>query len=134
MIKDVCLEEKCIAESAGTSSWHQGERPHHFSIEIAKRYGIDLTKQRGRSIELTDNNEFDYIIPMDQSNKENLIYEFNFSPEKVIKMREFDDKSKGTDVPDPYGHQFTAFEDLYILLERCLKNLIKFLKKNHQWE
>ena len=133
IVRDAGLGEKCTADSAGTSGWHRGEPPHHLSIMIAKQYGIDITRQRGRSIELTDNDQFDYIIPMDNANRENLIHEFNFSPDKVIKIREFDKKSKGADVPDPYGHPLNTFKDIYLLLEHCIRNFIKFLKKKHHF-
>ena len=131
MVKDGGLEKKCVADSAGTSNWHQGELPHYLAIKVAKKNNIDLTRQRGRPIGLADNHEFDYIIPMDQINRDNLIYEFNFSSEKVIKMREFDDESKGADVPDPYGNPVNAFEDLYFLLERCMKKFVEFLREKH---
>ena len=131
MIKDVGLEEKFIVDSAGTSNWHRGESPHHLSIQVAEQNGIDISRQRGRMVDLNDNNEFDYIITMDNSNKENLIHEFNFSPQKVIKMREFDENFRGADVPDPYGHKVKTFEELYKLLENCIKNFITFLKDKH---
>ena len=131
MVKDIGLEEKFIVGSAGTSSWHKGEAPHHLSIQIAEQNGIDISRQRGRMVELSDFHEFNYIIAMDNSNRENLIHEFNFPSEKIIKMREFDENFKGADVPDPYGHKLRAFEELYKLLESCMKNFIEFLREKH---
>ncbi len=32
-----------FVDSAGTSAWHIGEKPHSGSIEIAYKYGIDIS-------------------------------------------------------------------------------------------
>ena len=62
-----------IVESAGTSNYHIGELPDKRSIEVAKKYNIDITNQRGRQFKVSDFDEFDYIYVMDTSNYNNVI-------------------------------------------------------------
>ncbi|HQW92614.1 MAG TPA: low molecular weight phosphotyrosine protein phosphatase, partial [Ferruginibacter sp.] len=35
-------------ESAGTNGYHTGEPPHHLSIKVAQKNGIDISQQRSR--------------------------------------------------------------------------------------
>ena len=58
-IQEAGLTNKFFTDSAGTASWHQGEQAHNGSIEIAYKYGIDLTKQRARPVESGDKHNFD---------------------------------------------------------------------------
>ena len=55
-------------ESAGTSSFHNGELPDSRSIAVAKAHGINITDQRSRLFLKEDLDEFDLILAMDSSN------------------------------------------------------------------
>ena len=50
-----------VVDSAGTAAYHVGEKPDIRSIEIANKYGIDLTSQRARQFSVNDFDEFDKI-------------------------------------------------------------------------
>ena len=126
-ISEQKIEDHFYADSAGTSGWHQGEKPHYASINIAQLNGIDLSKQRSRQVLLQDKDEFDYFIPMDESNKISLIHEFGFPADRVIKIRFFDIQAKDADVPDPYGQGIRSFENVFNMLDRSIKELIGFL-------
>ena len=60
-------------DSAGTAAYHLGEHPDIRSIEIAKKYGIDLSNQRARQFSINDFDKFDKIYAMDTSNYANII-------------------------------------------------------------
>jgi len=130
-IKKRNWEELVYVESAGTSSWHQGQLPDRGSIRTCKEHGFDITYQKSQPVKQSDNLEFDYIIPMDSSNKSSLIHEFGHDTSKIFLMRDFDDTNKGADVPDPYGHRENAFEEVFQMIERSMNNFIQFLMKNH---
>ena len=122
------LSDKFIADSAGTSSWHKGESPHHASIHIAHQYQTDISKQKSRPVSLGDREAFDYFIPMDENNKYSLLHEFGFDQERVIKIRYFDDPlHKNKDVPDPYGQGMSSFDQVYQILTVCINPFIDFL-------
>ena len=60
-------------DSAGTAAYHVGELPDSRSIEVARKYGIDLTNQRARKFTVKDFDTFDLIYAMDQSNHQNIL-------------------------------------------------------------
>ena len=57
-----------IVDSAGTGSWHINKSPDIRSIEVAKSYGIDISKQKARQFNVMDFEKFDIIHVMDKSN------------------------------------------------------------------
>jgi protein-tyrosine phosphatase len=120
-------EADFYADSAGTSAWHEGERPHSGSIRVARKYGIDIAKQRSRPVHPKDAEIFDYIIAMDTSNRESLLSEFRFPESKIFLMRSFSrsgSSSKNLNVPDPWGMGDEAFENVYRILEDAVAGLV----------
>ena len=62
ILKSKLPDNNFIVESAGTSNYHIGELPDKRSIEVAKKYNIDITNQRGRQFKVSDFDEFDYNL------------------------------------------------------------------------
>ncbi len=126
-IRHRSLSHKFVADSAGTSGWHNGESPHHSSIQIARQYQTDISKQKSRPVSFGDLKSFDYFIPMDSNNKHSLLHDFAFDEKKVIKIRHFDPLNKDSDVPDPYGQGMSSFDEVYQMLATCMNPFINFL-------
>jgi len=61
-----------LVDSAGTSSWHQGEPPCANSIKVAHTHGIDISSQVSRPVTDEDKNTFDCIVALDQQNLSDL--------------------------------------------------------------
>ena len=51
-------------ESAGTNGYHTGEPPHHLSIKVAAKNGINIQQQRSRKFVAEDFERFDTIYAM----------------------------------------------------------------------
>lgn len=116
------------ADSAGTSGWHEGELPHRGSIEVARKYGVSIEKQRSRPVHAKDGELFDYIIAMDTSNLQSLRAEFRFPKEKIHLMRDFSEAgAKGLSVPDPWGQGKEAFEEVFAILQDSMSGFLKYL-------
>jgi len=130
-IKEQKLHNIYNADSAGTSGWHQGEKPHSGSRKKAIEYNLNLEKQRSRAVHLKDKDIFDYIVAMDSSNYSNLTREFHVPKEKLILMRHFDHKGKDLDVPDPWGQGEDSFEEVYNILDRSMDSFIEWLKERN---
>lgn len=108
-------------DSCGTSSWHIGESPDRRSIDIAKKYGIDISKQKGRQISVYGDADWDYYIVMDENNKRDLI-NMGFKKEKIKKIGEFG--ANNIDVPDPYTYKdIQGFENVFNMINSCVKNM-----------
>ena len=71
ILKSKTTHLEVTIDSAGTAAYHIGEQPDIRSIEIANKYGIDLTSQRARQFSVNDFDEFDKIYAMDNSNYAN---------------------------------------------------------------
>ncbi len=117
-----------IVDSAGTSSWHIGQPPDKRSIEVAKKYGIDIRDQRGRQIHPGDLNDFDRIFAMDTSNYKDIL-KLADSPEQKAKVKlilKETNPEEEQSVPDPYWDD-EGFEHVYQLLQQACQ---KFIENN----
>ena len=120
-----------VVDSAGTAAYHVGEQPDIRSIEIANKYGIDLTSQRARQFSVNDFNKFDKIYAMDSSNYANIISlardEKDRNKVDVI-LNESNPKSFQS-VPDPYYGGENGFQDVYEMLEEASNIITQKLEK-----
>ncbi|MEZ7900283.1 MAG: protein-tyrosine phosphatase [Flavobacteriales bacterium] len=116
-------------DSAGTAAYHVGNLPDERSIEVANKYGIDLTNQRARQFKANDFKEFDVIYAMDTENYNNILnlakYETEEQKVKLI-LNEIEPDSNSS-VPDPYYGGEEGFENVYQMLDlACEEVLNKF--------
>ncbi|EWH13499.1 protein tyrosine phosphatase [Cellulophaga geojensis KL-A] len=116
-------------DSAGTAGYHIGSAPDPRSVAVAKKYGIDISKQVCRKFTVKDFDEFTTIYVMDNSNYNNVIA-LAKTPEhkkKVKLLLHFAD-TKITEVPDPYYRGDQGFENVYNLIDQACTNIAKTLK------
>lgn len=106
-------------DSAGTSGYHSGEAPCTNSQVIAKQYGIDISKQRSREVDISDFHAFDMIIALDNSNLKDLEM---LGCQNCTKLGNFG--ANGKDVPDPYYYDgLEGFEKVFKMIENCVENI-----------
>lgn len=113
-------------ESAGTSSWHSGEKPDRRSIAKAKEYGIDISGQRSRKFEGYDLEIYDLIYAMDSSNYQDIIRLAKTEAEKAKVKIILNESIPGMNqsVPDPYWND-NGFEEVYQLLEKACSAIVE---------
>ena len=120
-----------VVDSAGTAAYHVGEQPDIRSIEIANKYGIDLTSQRARQFSVNDFDKFDKIYAMDSSNYANIISlardEKDRNKVDVI-LNESNPKSFQS-VPDPYYGGNNGFQNVYEMLDEACDIITQNLEK-----
>jgi protein-tyrosine phosphatase len=111
-------------DSAGTSNYHIGNKPDSRSIEIAKKFGIDISKQKARQFRSSDFEDFDLILAMDQQNYNNIIRlaSSESDTEKVKLVLNLNDPQMNEAVPDPYYEG--GFEKVYMMLDKALDKLV----------
>ncbi|MCO5232576.1 MAG: low molecular weight phosphotyrosine protein phosphatase [Chitinophagales bacterium] len=115
-------------DSAGTSGWHNGEQPDKRSIQIAKKYGIDITDQQSRKLRSVDYEEFDLIYAMDSQNYKDILSlakEEEREKIKIILNEVYPNTNKN--VPDPYWDD-NGFEKVYQMLEEACEAIIQKYK------
>jgi protein-tyrosine phosphatase len=110
-------------DSAGTGNWHVGNGPDHRSTQEAKSNGVDISKQVCRQFKMSDFDEFDLIVVMDQNNKRDILaLAHNDEDRKKVRLL-LDDQN----VPDPY-HDDALFAPVYQLVLDGCKKLLKEIK------
>ncbi|NIJ44958.1 protein-tyrosine phosphatase [Wenyingzhuangia heitensis] len=122
------LDSKNIqVDSAGTGAYHVGNLPDSRSIQVAKKYGIDITDQRARKIQVSDLSTFDYIYAMDESNYRNILTLASTEAEKAKVFMIMNELHPGEDisVPDPYYGEGNGFENVYQMLDKACEVIIQ---------
>lgn len=131
-ISAVSLSDKLHIDSAGTHAYHVGNPPDPRSQDAAIKRDYDLSAQRARKVEVSDFDEFDYVIAMDMSNKDDLQAICPAGLEdKIHLFLKFSDSSNVKEVPDPYYGAGNGFETVLDLIEDAADGLIAHLQKHH---
>ena len=131
ILKSKTTHLEVTVDSAGTAAYHIGEQPDIRSIEIANKYGIDLTSQRARQFSVNDFDEFDKIYAMDTSNYANIISlaktEAHKNKVDVI-LNELHPNSFQS-VPDPYYGSNNGFQNVYEMLDEACNKIVENFEK-----
>lgn len=114
-------------DSAGTAGYHIGKQPDIRSIDIAKKYDIDLTSQRARQFSTRDFDDFDKIYVMDNDNYSKIISlarnQEDMDKVDLILNEIYPKEYKS--VPDPYYGGDEGFQNIYNLLETSCEVIAK---------
>lgn len=116
-----------VIDSAGTSSWHEGERPDTRSIITARAHGMDIDHQRSRPVLLSDFEEFDVIFAMDSSNHSHLM-QLAPNDQAKAKIRLIMNEAypeQNLQVPDPYTGGDEGFEQVYQMLKESITTFLQ---------
>ncbi len=116
-------------DSAGTSNWHIDQHPDERSVMSAKKYGIDISKLKGRQFTVSDFDTFDLIFVMDSNNYSDVIALARNEEDKNKVELILNRVHKGSNmaVPDPYFGGEEGFENVYQLLDKACDEIIKAL-------
>lgn len=121
LLKSKVDASRVFVDSAGTGGWHAGETPDPRSMEVAKKYGLDISDQRARQFKITDLDTFDHIYVMDASNKRNVLKLASDTQQeiKVSLILEEIFPGENVDVPDPFYGGERGFEQVYEMLDEA---------------
>ena len=126
LVDDAGLSSKIRVDSAGTSSWHVGEKAHPGTRRVLSKHGINYDG-RSRKIRASD---FDdpgaYIIGMDQVNIADMRRSYGDHP-NMYRLLDFAANSDVSDVPDPYYNG--RFEEVYQLVEDGCRGLLATIRQ-----
>ncbi len=116
-------------DSAGTGSWHVGERPDRRMSATAQRHGVSLDDQRARQFSRRDLVQYDHIFVMDKDNLQDVLFLDHDGSlgHKVRLFREFDPEPDDYQVPDPYYGGPQGFEKVFHIVSRTAENLVEAL-------
>lgn len=118
-----------FVDSAGTSGFHEGEKPDARSIEVALKHGLDISSQKSRPFTVTDFDTYDYIYVMDHSNYNNVVHLARNAADtqKVQLILTHTPDAYTLEVPDPYYGGPQGFDNVYRLLDDACEVIAKTL-------
>lgn len=120
LLKHKTDSQLVIVDSAGTGGYHIGNPPDPRSIDVAQKYGINISTQRCRKFSVIDFDAFDLIYVMDKSNYANVIAKSRSEKDTskvALLLSEIDVAI--SEVPDPYYDALDGFEQVYHLIAKA---------------
>ena len=129
-VEQANLDDHISIDSAGTHAYHVGNPPDGRAQSAALKRDVDLSGQRARRVSADDFLEFDYVIAMDESNKDDLLsicpagYE-----DRIHLFLDFAERNE-KEVPDPYYGQGRGFEIVLNLVEEASDGLLEHIDIN----
>lgn len=129
MVDNAGLTDKIQVDSAGTSSYHVGERAHPGTRRVLAHHGIEYDG-RARQIKPDDaSNGATYLIAMDADNVETLRERFGNQPH-IHRLLDFASNTPVHDVPDPYYSD--NFDYVYRLVDDGCRGLLAAIRANEE--
>ncbi|MFC3753414.1 low molecular weight protein-tyrosine-phosphatase [Aquamicrobium ahrensii] len=117
------LSHHFLLDSAGTGGWHAGSPPDPRSVAVAARYGVDISGQSARKVDIPDFTRFDLILGMDRSNVQDLRRAAPESARDRIHLYLGYALGTARDVPDPYYGGADGFEKVYRMIREASEAL-----------
>lgn len=121
LVKKAELEEFIKIDSTATNRDEIGNDTHYGTKEKLTEVGITFTKRKARQITIKDYDESDYIIIMDENNRNNLMKIIGEDSEnKVIKALNLVGETR--DVKDPWytGNFDETYDDVLAVCQALL--------------
>lgn len=136
LIADEGLDDQIEVDSAGTGSWHVGERADARMRAAARQRGIPLTSISRQVDAETDFEAFDYIVAMDPTNYRDLqqLDEAGLLGPKLLRMTDFCTEHEISEVPDPYYGGPRGFDQVLDILDDACHGLLLKVKADLQAE
>ena len=129
VLEEQAPELRIEVDSAGTHAYHVGEPPDSRAQRAAQRRGVDLGRQRARLVSTEDFERFDFVLAMDELNRDTLIEQ---SPpefhDRIRLFLEFAPHRGRSAVPDPYYGGSNGFEYVLDLVEEAATGLLEHLR------
>ena len=117
-------------DSAGTSSYHEGDPPHYLSQKVARLHGFDISKQICRRFVKQDILHFDKVYAMDKE----VYADIQRMSEELWDARKtsliMDEVSPGQhiEVPDPWFGGEDGYHLVFDMLNKVCEVIVKRYK------
>jgi protein-tyrosine phosphatase len=126
LVRDAELENYFEIDSAGTGDYHIGETAHHGTRNILRQQNIPYNG-RARQITTADLDYYDYIITMDESNRENVLA-LGTGRTQVAPLLSFAPELGISEVPDPYYHG--GFDKVFEMVREACEGLLEHIRES----
>ena len=131
-VEESGLAQSILIDSAGTHDYHIGDPPDARAQHAAKLRGYDMSALRGRQVEVSDFNRFDYVLAMDHANLSILQ---RLRPHDAVShlglFLEYAHQHDELEVPDPYYGGADGFERVLDMVEDAAEGLLGHIRKTY---
>ncbi|TDG13992.1 low molecular weight phosphotyrosine protein phosphatase [Seongchinamella unica] len=126
LVKERGLEQQIRIDSCGTGDWHIGHAPDRRATAEAASRGYDLSPLRARQVQVSDFDDFDYILAMDKQNLADLkaMCPPDFAGHLGLFLP-FDPEASVEEVPDPYYGGDEGFARVLDMVEAASEGLLR---------
>ena len=125
------LSEFIKTDSAGTHDYHIGEPPDMRTRQVALQRGYDMSDLRGRQVDASDLERFDYVLAMDRRNLAILQSLVSDGATQSRLFLEYARHHHNLEVPDPYYGGADGFEQVLDMVEDAAQGLLQDIIKTH---
>ena len=117
-------------DSAGTNGYHINEAPHRLSQKVAKKRGIDISKQICRRFTVEDFEKFDkiYVMAADVVDEMKELTGNKFEDSKIDLLLNELYPGENKDIPDPWYGPEAGYNEVFDMIEEACEALIKKYK------
>jgi protein-tyrosine phosphatase len=121
-----------LIDSAGTGHWHVGNHPDKRAIQIASRFGVDLSTMVARQFSESDFDDFARMYVMDNANYYTIIEMARHDEDrkKVSLLLNADHPKSNREVPDPYFGGGNCFEKVFIMMDKACDAIVEEIEKS----
>jgi protein-tyrosine phosphatase len=113
-------------DSAGTHGYHVGQPPDDRATEMAKQFGVDISRLRARKVTPADFDRFDLVVAMDRDNLADLrTMQPDGSKARLVLMMDYHPDRYPGEVPDPYYGGMDGFRYMCQLLDAATRGLLE---------
>lgn len=131
-VEEAGLSQHITIDSVGTHDYHVGDPPDARTQRAAKQRGYDMSKLRGRQVEVADFSRFDYVLAMDNANMSILKRMCPSDKKDRLGMfLEYAQNHSGREVPDPYYGGEDGFERVLDMVEDAAGGLLMHIRNTH---
>lgn len=133
-VNQLNLSDQFVIASSGTHAYHIGEGADQRSQQTARQRGIDMSELTAQKIAITDYDDYDWILAMDNDNLDLIRY---YAPEKHhAQIRLFMEFAKNypdvQEVPDPYYGGASGFDYVFDLVDDASQGLLDTLSAKNE--
>lgn len=123
------LKDKVSVTSAGTHGLH-GNRAEPLAIRAAAVHGADIRDHRARALDMKMVKAVDLVLAMEAFHIKQINRLFLFRCKNARLLRSFLTPPANSDIQDPYGQDYPAYEETAQSILDCLPGLIAHIQ-NH---
>ena len=120
-LAELGVEGRVRVESAGTSTYYEGRRPHRYAQREALRRGVDIAGHRARGLDALDLAAFDLVVAVDERTLRELS---SIDSRRLVLLGSF---GEGGDIADPNGREGRVFAETHDAIEGACDGLARFV-------